>query len=57
MTIKKTPSGYQVKSEGGKNLSAPNLTKAEAEKRLHQVEYFKHSPTSASTHAHRGGKK
>lgn len=40
--IKKTKSGYQVKSEGGKNLSKPNLTKAEAEKRLRQVEYFKH---------------
>lgn len=40
--IKKTPTGYQVKSEGGKNLSKPNLTKGQAEKRLEQVEYFKH---------------
>lgn len=40
--IKKTKSGYQVKSESGKNLSKPNLTKAEAQKRLAQVEYFKH---------------
>jgi len=41
--IKKTPSGYQVKSESGnKNLSKPNLTKAQAVKRLQQVEYFKH---------------
>lgn len=40
--IKKTGKGYQVKSEGGKNLSKPNLTKGEAEKRLRQVEYFKH---------------
>lgn len=40
--IKKTPSGYKVTSESGKkNLSKPNLTKAQAEKRLKQVEYFK----------------
>ena len=41
--IKKTPTGYQVKSEdGSKNLSKPNLSKGEAVKRLEQVEYFKH---------------
>ena len=40
--IRKTATGYQVKSEGGKNLSKPNLSKAAAEKRLGQVEYFKH---------------
>ena len=40
--IKKTSLGYQVKSESGKNLSKPNLTKAEADKRLAQVEAFKH---------------
>lgn len=40
--IRKTNQGYQVKSEGGKNLSKPNLTKEQAEKRLRQVEYFKH---------------
>jgi hypothetical protein len=39
--IRKTKSGYQVKSESGKNLSKPNLTKAEADKRLAQVEAFK----------------
>ena len=39
--VKKTSKGYQVKSESGKNLSKPNLTKKEAEKRLKQVEYFK----------------
>ena len=39
--IKKTKSGYQVKSESGKNLSKPNLTKTEAQKRLKQIEYFK----------------
>lgn len=42
MTIKKTSQGYQVKSESGKNMSQPNLPKPEAEKRLQQVEYFKH---------------
>lgn len=46
--IVKTKSGYQVKSEHKnkkgkrKNLSADNLSKAEARKRLLQVEYFKH---------------
>ena len=40
--IRKTPQGYQVKSEKGKNLSKPNLTKAQAEKRLRTVEYYKH---------------
>jgi hypothetical protein len=40
--IRKTKSGYQVKSESGKNLSKPNLTKAEANKRLAEVEAFKH---------------
>ena len=41
--IKKTGKGFQVKSESGeKNLSKPNLTKAQAQKRLRQVEFFKH---------------
>jgi len=31
-----------VKSSKGKNLSKPNLSKGAAEKRLAQVEYFKH---------------
>ena len=39
--IVKNKSGYQVKSEKGKALSKPNLTKEQAEKRLKQVEYFK----------------
>ena len=39
--ITKTKKGYQVKSESGKNLSKPNLTKEQAKKRLAQVEYFK----------------
>jgi hypothetical protein len=40
--IDKTKLGFQVKSEGGKNLSKPNLTHAEAVTRLKAVEYFKH---------------
>jgi hypothetical protein len=40
--IKKTKSGYEVKSESGKNLSKKNLTKEQAEKRLREIEYFKH---------------
>ena len=39
--IVKTKQGYQVKSESGKNLSKPNLTKTQAKKRLAQVEYYK----------------
>jgi len=39
--IVKTNKGYQVKSESGKNLSKPNLSKAEAHRRLGQVEAFK----------------
>jgi hypothetical protein len=39
--IKKTKTGYQVKSEKGKNLSKKTLTKAQAKKRLAQVEWFK----------------
>lgn len=40
--IVKTSSGYMVVSENGKALSAKNLTKAEAKKRLAQVELFKY---------------
>ena len=39
--IVSTSKGYQVKSEKGKPLSKPNLTKSQAEKRLKQVEYYK----------------
>lgn len=40
--IKKVSGGYRVLSEDGKkNLGGPYKTKAEAEKRLRQVEYFK----------------
>jgi hypothetical protein len=41
--IKKVTGGYKVLSEDGKkNLGGPYKTKKEAEKRLRQVEYFKH---------------
>lgn len=41
--IKKTRGGYKVLSEKtGKNLGGPYKTRAEAEKRLRQVEFFKH---------------
>lgn len=41
MIIKKKD-GYHVVSEKGKNLGGPYKTRAEAVKRLQQVEYFKH---------------
>jgi hypothetical protein len=41
--IKKVKEGYKVVSEKGKNLGGPYKSKAEAEKRLRQVEYFKHN--------------
>lgn len=40
--IRKVKGGYKVTSETGKNLGGPYPTKAAAEKRLRQVEYFKH---------------
>ena len=41
--IVKVKGGYKVVSEkGNKNLGGPYKTKAEAEKRLRQVEFFKH---------------
>lgn len=41
--IKKVKGGYKVLSEKTKkNLGGPYKTKAEAEKRLRQVEFFKH---------------
>jgi hypothetical protein len=40
--IRKTREGYRVLSEKGKNLGGPYKSKAEAEKRLRQVEFFKH---------------
>jgi hypothetical protein len=40
--IKKDKKGYKVVSEKGKNLGSGYKTRAEAQKRLRQVEYFKH---------------
>jgi hypothetical protein len=39
--IKKVSRGYMVISKKGKNLGGPYKTKAEAQKRLRQVEFFK----------------
>jgi hypothetical protein len=40
--IRKVKGGWKVYSEGGKPLSKVYSTKKEAEKRLRQIEYFKH---------------
>jgi hypothetical protein len=41
--IRKLKGGFKVLSEDGKkNLGGPYKTKAEAQKRLRQVEFFKH---------------
>jgi hypothetical protein len=40
--IKKVQGGYKVLSKKGKNLGGPYKTKEEAQKRLRQVEFFKH---------------
>lgn len=40
--IRKTKSGFQVLSEKGKNLGGPYRSRAEAIRRLRQVEFFKH---------------
>jgi hypothetical protein len=42
VVIKKVAGGYKVLSEKGKNLGGPYKTKKEAQKRLKQVEFFKH---------------
>ncbi len=39
--IKKVSGGYRVVSKKGKDLGGPYKTKAEAQKRLRQVEFFK----------------
>jgi hypothetical protein len=41
--IRKVSGGYKVVSEKGKNLGGPYKSKKQAEKRLKQVEYFKHN--------------
>jgi len=44
MMIKRVKGGYKVLSEKtGRNLGGPYKTRAEAEKRLRQVEFFKHT--------------
>ncbi len=40
--IVKTKRGYLVKSEKGKVLGGPHATRENAERRLRQIEYFKH---------------
>ena len=40
--IKKVKGGYKVLPESGKNLGGPYKSKSQAEKRLRQVEFFKH---------------
>lgn len=39
--IIKVKKGYQVRAESGRNMGTYK-TKAEAKKRLRQIEYFKH---------------
>lgn len=41
MIVKRT-GGFYVISEGGKNLGGPYKSRKAAERRLKQVEYFKH---------------
>jgi hypothetical protein len=40
--IRKVKGGYKVVSHKGRNLGGPYKTKAEAARRLKQVEFFKH---------------
>ena len=40
--VRKEDDGYHVRSKKGKNLGGPYSSKEQAEKRLKQVEYFKH---------------
>ena len=40
--IVKVKGGYKVVSSKGKSLGGPYKTKEEAQKRLRQVEFFKH---------------
>lgn len=40
--IRKTSEGYVVYSKKGKKLSKPYKSKAAAEKRLREIEFFKH---------------
>ena len=38
-----SPGSYSAKSHSGKNLGGPYTSRAAAQKRLGQVEYFKHA--------------
>ena len=50
--IVKVKGGYSVKSESGRNLGGPYKTRAEAEKRLAQVHWFKsHSKHKTILHS------
>ena len=40
--IRKTKSGYEVVSHTGRKLGGPYKSKAQAQRRLRQVEYHKH---------------
>jgi hypothetical protein len=40
--VRKEKDGYHVRSKKGKNLGGPYTSRGEAEKRLRQVEFFKH---------------
>lgn len=51
--IKKTSQGYMVQSRKGKALSQRDLTIAEAQDRLRQVEYFKHHSNSGRKSTHK----
>ena len=46
--IKKVKGGYQVFSSRGRNMGGPYKTRAEAEERLRQVEFFKHRDQKAA---------
>ena len=40
--IRKTPKGYVVVSKTGKKLGGPYPSRKAAQRRLQQIEYFKH---------------
>jgi hypothetical protein len=44
--IVKVKGGYEVHSEKGKNLGGPYKSRAQAKKRLQQVEYWKSHKSS-----------
>lgn len=50
--IRKVSGGYVIYSEKGKKLSRKYKSRKEAEKRLAQIEYFKHKGTAGQQ---RGG--